>query len=272
VEFGPDVLPSAFLNRSALAVRKGENASGPAVTVAGVESFYNSTIDFGTVPGTIADFGDVISFTNCSSTAFTNLASVAFRFAEGSVLPPGKIYTLISGANLQPSDKDRFSLPEGVLGSIDVVDGNLVYIAPAHFYIRITEDSSGELEVPFGWIYENTTIDGASSADDIESALSANGANGIPVWQSYCLGLNPKDAQSVVLCAAAAEQPPEAGNVAIEIPRSSVPAELSGVAVTAYLDVKTPGSDWVMDTTGVKISSGAISRIATVSDGISFFA
>ncbi len=80
VELGPDVLPSAYLNRSALAVRKGENASGPAVTVAGVESFYNSTIDFGTVPGTIADFGDVISFTNCSSTAFAGLASMTADF------------------------------------------------------------------------------------------------------------------------------------------------------------------------------------------------
>ena len=80
VELGPDVLPSAFLNRSALAVRKGENASGPAVTVAGVESFYNSTIDFGTVPGMIADFGDVISFTNCSSTAFAGLASMTADF------------------------------------------------------------------------------------------------------------------------------------------------------------------------------------------------
>ena len=45
-----------------------------------MESFYNSTIDFGTVPGAIADLGDVISFTNCSSTAFASLASMIVDF------------------------------------------------------------------------------------------------------------------------------------------------------------------------------------------------
>ena len=150
--------------------------------------------------------------------------------------------------------------------------GNLAVKVADYFYIKIAGTEDIDLPVPLQWMADNGIAAADDSIKSVVDALTENGANGIPVWQSYCMGLDPNDTENAVICAVAAEQPDEAGKVAIEIPRSSVPNELSGVAVTAYLDVKTPGLDWTIDTTGEKISSGAISRIATVdSPGISFF-
>jgi len=150
--------------------------------------------------------------------------------------------------------------------------GDLVVKVAEYFYIKIAGTEDIDLPVLMQWLDDNGIAAADDSIKSVVDALTENGANGIPVWQSYCMGLKPNDTENAVICAAAAEQPDEAGKVAIEIPRSSVPDGLSGVAVTAYLDVKTPGLDWTIDTTGEKISSGAISRIATVdSPGISFF-
>ena len=211
------------------------------------------------------------SFAATSVTPAASGAKAAIAFTPGSSKIIGQSYTLITGANL--ADASAFALPEDDNGTLSVVNGNLVYTAPNYFYIKIAESAASNLEVPFEWINGNTGASVASGVSEIADALERDGENGIPVWQSYCMGLDPNDAGNAVLCAPAAVQPSEAGKVAIEIPRSSVPAELSGVTVKAYLDVKRPGCDWDNDETGVTVSSGAILRTAEVSDsGISFFA
>ena len=180
----------------------------------------------------------------------------------------GQKYTLTSGAGL--SDASKFELADGVKGELSVENNELVYTAPSYFYIRVAQ--VGNLSVPVEWVAEKGVAEEGASIESVAAKLAKDGENGIPVWQSYCMGLDPKDAENVVICTAAAEQPTEPGKVKIEIPRSCVPDGLSGVKVTAYLDVKAPGGEWTVDETGETISSGAILRTAEVSDsGISFF-
>jgi hypothetical protein len=64
--------------------------------------------------------------------------TVMVEFEESSVFVPNKTYTLISGAKLQASDKDKFALLQSDRGKLDVDDsGNLVYIAPKYFFIKV---------------------------------------------------------------------------------------------------------------------------------------
>ena len=143
-------------------------------------------------------------------------------------------------------------------------------IVPEFFYIRITEDSSNELAVPLAWIYKNTDAGDASDAAGTAAALSKDGVNGIPVWQSYCMGLEPNEAESVVLCEAAANQPP-AGKVGIAARNLNVPEGLSGVTATAYLDKSTNGIDWSPAVSSATVSSGSAVFEPEIGDGISFF-
>ena len=206
-----------------------------------------------------------------SGKTLTATATVGIKFAEGSIFVPGRTYTLLSGGNLADGDKAKFSLPEGDRGVLSVSSGNLVYTAPSCFFIKIAEGSSSELAVPFEWIYDNTDAGERSSAAEIAAALEDSGANGIAVWKSYCLGLDPQDAASLVLCDSAAEQPAD-GNVNIAAKNLNVPAGLSGVAVTAYLDRKN-GDGWDLGVASAPVSSGsALLAAPAIESGTSFFA
>ena len=88
----------------------------------------------------------------------------------------------------------------------------------------------------------NVGDDYAGETEAFMTAMTSPRANGIPAWQSYCLGLDPKDAQSVVLCEAAETQP-AGGQVSIAAKNLNVPEGLSGVAVTARLERKS-SRDW----------------------------
>ena len=181
--------------------------------------------------------------------------TVAIEFAEGSTFVPRRTYTLLSGGNLQSSDKDKFALPQDDKGELDVdASGNLVYKAPTCFFIKIADGAANDLEVPLEWIYANTAATAASGAEQIAEALKNTGANGIPVWQSYCMGLDPDDAASVVLCVPAQDQPDGAGAFKFTT-NVSVPEDLAGVAVSASLDRKS-GGDWV-EQQSKTVSSGA---------------
>ena len=71
--------------------------------------------------------------------------------------------------------------------TFDDVEGVYVVEIPVAGRINITREAAAELGVE--------TI-GKTSAE-IAAALAANGANGIPLWQSYVLGLDPEDATSL---------------------------------------------------------------------------
>ena len=110
---------------------------------------------------------------------------------------------------------------------------------------------------------DNGHADASDSDEEIEAALEKPGANGIPVWQSYFLGLEPDDPASVVLCEAAESQPVP-GTVAVVAKNLAVPAGLEGVTVTAYLDRKSMGGEWVngVDIAQVPASAGGTATLS----------
>ena len=99
-------------------------------------------------------------------------------------------------------------------------------------------------------------MDSASSPAETAAVLADDGANGIPVWQSYCLGLEPSNPQSVILCEAASAQP-AGGKICIAAKNLNVPEGLSGAGVTASLDRKSSG-DWVEQDRQMVLSGSTI--------------
>ncbi len=78
--------------------------------------------------------------------------TVSVTLAPGSVLSAGKTYTLVAGANLTAEDIAKFTFPGGGAGEFKIADGNLVYIAPSYFTIRIA-DAGGDFDVKVpGWM------------------------------------------------------------------------------------------------------------------------
>jgi len=104
------------------------------------------------------------------------------------------------------------------------------------------------------------------------AALSAGGANGMPVWQSWCLGLDPRDSASVVLCKAAADQPAEPGAFRFTAANLELPDGLEGVVVTAYLDRKSGGGGW-SEQASKTVGPGDVELTASVdgSENLNFF-
>ena len=203
----------------------------------------------------------------------TAAKNITISLTEDSEPDVGRAYTLTQGAGLTALETDETSikLADGVRGDLSVVDGELVYTAPEYFHIKIAESSTSDLEVPLSWVCGNTAVDGASSAAEIETALKNTGANGIPVWQSYCLGLNPNEAASVVLCDSAETQPSD-GTVKIAAKNLNVPEGLSGVTVKARLYRKKNGGEWEAVGDDVTVSSGtAVLASPTLGEGTSFF-
>lgn len=216
--------------------------------------------------------------------AVTDLAlpengAVTVQFAEGSIFAPGRKYTLLTGANL--SDANAFELAADIGGSLSVESGNLVYTAPNYFYIKIVsagrfslKEDSGDIvtvDIPDSWL-SKTGCNAQSSASDIAKALASEGANGIPVWKSYCLGLEPQNSQSKVLCGLAASQPSEAGSFNLTA-NLNVPENLSGVTVTAYLDRQSGAGGWTQQASA-EVSSGSpvFTASADPQNALSFFA
>jgi len=197
---------------------------------------------------------------------------VEISFTEDSVPLVGRSYTLTQDAGLNdtmldPNTSSYFKLADGIQGSLSIVGGELVYNAPEYFYIKVADS---DLPVPMQWIVDNGAATTRDSIQSVADALAKPGANGIPVWQSYCLGLEPNEASSVVLCEAAANQPP-AGKVGIAARNLNVPEGLSGVTVTAYLDKSTNGIDWSPAVSSATVSSGSAVFEPEIGDGISFF-
>ena len=155
-------------------------------------------------------------------------------------------------------------------GTLSVENGELVYTAPGYFYIKVADGAAQDLEIPWQWMIDNEVALFADSDAEVAEALLANGANGLPVWQSYCLGLEPANPESVVLCEAAANQPP-AGKVGIAARNLNVPEGLSGVTATAYLDKSANGIDWSPAVSSATVSSGSAVFEPEIGDGISFF-
>ncbi len=136
-----------------------------------------------------------------------------------------------------------------------VSDETGLKVAPKRgFTIRIAEK---DVTVPGAWVAKNYAAFGDVEESAIATWLGGTGANGLPRWQSWLLGLEPADASSVVLCVPGQVNTAE-GEFAIG---ANIDVQAgSGAAVTAYLDTSADGKAW-----DEKVASQALTDGGTVS-------
>ena len=153
---------------------------------------------------------------------------------------------------------DNATAARGYELSLD--DDGLKLTPSRGFIIHIAGNK--DVSVPREWVAEKCkTVDvgeyGSGTANAVETWLGGTGANGLPRWQSWLLGLDPANASSVVLCVP--------GQVNTEEGEFAIGANIdvqagSGAAVTAYLDTSSDGKAW-----NEKVAEQALSKGGTVS-------
>ena len=122
------------------------------------------------------------------------------------------------------------------------------------FIIHVAEK---DVTVPGAWVAKNYADFGDVGESAIATWLGETGANGLPRWQSWLLGLDPANASSVVLCVPGQVNTAE-GEFAVG---ANIDVQAgSGAAVTAYLDTSADGKTWAE-----KVASQALTDGGTVS-------
>ena len=129
----------------------------------------------------------------------------------------------------------------------------LMVAAKRGFTIRIAENR--DVTIPGEWVAKNYADFGTVEESAIATWLGGTGANGLPRWQSWLLGLEPADARSVVLCVPGRVTE---GEFAIGA-NVDVQAD-SGAEVKAYLDTSADGEAW-----NEKVAEQALPNGGTVS-------
>lgn len=120
----------------AFAMGAGTTLSLPQVGIVSLGG--NLTLASGAKLAFKLDHGSETTLSLASAPNLPDSGTVVVEFEEGSAFAPDKTYTLISGGNFQASDKGKFALPQGDRGKLDVdASGNLVYIAPKYFLIKV---------------------------------------------------------------------------------------------------------------------------------------
>ena len=135
----------------------------------------------------------------------------------------------------------------------------LMVAAKRGFTIRIAGNKN--VTVPGEWVVEK--MGESFGTQIVDEWLGGTGANGLPRWQSWLLGLDPADAKSVVLCQAAEAQPGD-GTFAVG---ANIDVQAgSGADVTAYLDTSSDGETWTKVDERA-LSGGTVSFSRTLASG-----
>ena len=132
---------------------------------------------------------------------------------------------------------------------LEVDDTGLKIVPKRGFAIRIAENK--DVTVPGEWVVEK--MGESFGTQIVDEWLGGTGANGLPRWQSWLLGLEPADAKSVVLCRAAEAQPGD-GTFAVG---ANIDVQAgSGADITAYLDTSSDGENWKENAASQTLTSG----------------
>jgi hypothetical protein len=111
--------------------------------------------------------------------------------AWGTVSPTGGVYTV--GAQLEllatPAPYFRF---EGWSGGVSGTSNPLSIVLETNLVVEaiFSEVLTTNHPTPLWWLAQ------AGYSGDFEIAVESDGANGVPVWESYVAGLNPNDPES----------------------------------------------------------------------------
>ena len=174
-----------------------------------------------------------------------------FKWGEGAVAPAADAGVEFS---LDPGDEGRgFELAGDATGlKIRVKPG---------FTIRIA--GGRDVKVSGEWMAANCETFGTVATDKLSGWLEEAGANGLPRWQSWLLGLDPAKEDSVMLCSACEREPAEGGEFTVDT-NLNIPEEAE-TTVTAQL---VRDGNQVCDTKSV--SSGKVWLTGSLAEGSSF--
>ena len=174
-----------------------------------------------------------------------------FNWGEGAVAPAAGAGVEFS---LDPENEGRgFELAGDATGlKIRVKPG---------FTIRIA--GGRDVKVSGEWMAANCGDFGTVATGELSGWLEAAGANGLPRWQSWLLGLDPAKEDSVMLCSACEREPAEGGEFTVDT-NLNIPEEAE-TTVTARL---VRDGNQVCDTKSV--SSGKVWLTGSLAEGSSF--
>ncbi len=180
-------------------------------------------------------------------------------------------YVVTWAASAKPADSVTFVPDEDTAsyGWTFERDDNGIKLKPKPgFMIRISENKN--IDVPGEWLFSNCPAFGTVQETALQEWMEAAGANGIPRWKSYCIGLDPADARSVVVCKADETQPAEGGfaiTANLDVPSGS------GATVVAYLDRSGDGASWSQVGDGRPVQSGTVTFASALGENetLAFF-
>ena len=174
-----------------------------------------------------------------------------FKWGEGAVAPADGAGVEFS---LDPENDGRGFELEGD------ETGLKIRVKPG-FTIRIA--GGRDVKVSGEWMAANCGDFGTVATDELSGWLEAAGANGLPRWQSWLLGLDPAKEDSVMLCSACEREPAEGGEFTVDT-NLNIPVEAE-TTVTARL---VRDGNQVCDTKSV--SSGKVWLTGSLAEGSSF--
>ena len=199
----------------------------------------------GTLGGVSLKFDDIAGCPGKVQVPDGQTETVSNLYVDGVSMPHGTYGSTNAYAAVDYVDSAHFT----GTGIIDVTHDDL---AQPCFYIRIGES---DLAIPYDWA--TNACPGVSPANTaaMTNALVASGANGVPRWQSYALGLDSKDPASVVLADAQRDAAPASVTL---FARNVNPATATGLSVRYVLEGSHDGATWTdlsrSDTNALSVS------------------
>lgn len=196
----------------------------------------------------------LVSYDGRTVTVYTN---GAFSASGDVVAAPGNCPRGVAfGCNVATNqwsyqgDMDEIRL-EPVAISADWAQAEYVTAAKDNFAVagtvvldgvRIATGGGNTRIVPNAWITNNIdAVTVAAGTVAISNALEAVGANGVPRWQSYALGLNPNSATSVILGDARQDAVVDAMTL---FARNIAPVTNGTFSVRYVLEGSADGANW----------------------------
>ena len=143
----------------------------------------------------VADNSCSVLARNSKTITLPESGKVTVKLTADSLPKVGSPYTLTSGAGLTDADESKFELADGVGGSLSVSGGELVYTAPAYFYIKISESDAGEFKINPAWFWAHGGLK-FKDTEKLAADIAQSAPNGYTYLQNYLLGYEPDDPAS----------------------------------------------------------------------------
>ena len=187
------IKPGAGLGESAMTVNTGATLEVPESGTAALTGSL-ALADGSALAFKVGENDNAVLGLQPQTLTLPESGKVTVKLTADSLPALGASYTLTSGAGL--TDTSKFELAEGVGGSLSIDgDGELVYNAPAYFYIKISESDAGGFNINPAWFWAHGGL-GFADTEKLAADIAQPAPNGYTYLQNYLLGYEPDDPAS----------------------------------------------------------------------------